>query len=279
MEYRTSRDGNVLKIVDELNKAVIYSCAVTNVGMVRGNNEDNVQIWTFGKTTLGMVADGMGGAAGGEEASRLTVEAVQQGFIDNLPADPQNWLSIPEKEVAQMLSHTLMLANQAIIDRAAADHQLHGMGTTATLVLLNGMRAIFAHIGDSRAYLFDSESQHINQVSNDHSFVEALVESGHLTRDQAEIHPMRNVLYRALGQKPDNEVEIDIYMRDLNIGDRLVLCSDGLPRHLKSFEIGDIVRAGTQADEIAQQLIDLANERGGEDNVSAVVLMVEPLTP
>lgn len=274
MNYRTSHDGSTLIINDDRNQLVIRSSALSNVGMVRGNNEDNVEIWAFEQFMLGLVADGMGGAAGGEEASQLAVEAVQIDFVEALD-ETDALREVTEDQITDMLRHALVQANQMVLEKASQDTALHGMGTTATMVLLHGTKAIFAHIGDSRGYLIDGHTGMIDRVTNDHSFVEALVVSGHLTKEQAEVHPMRNVLYRALGQKGEEELEIDIYVYDLNVGDRLVLCSDGLPRHVKDHEIAEIAMSSSEPQEIAQMLIDLANERGGEDNVSAVVLLIE----
>lgn len=273
MQYRTSRDGEVLSVMDEINKISIHGSTLTNVGRVRGNNEDNVQVWAFDNFMLALVADGMGGAAGGEEASRMAVDAIQADFVETLP-ESARLQEITEEDIADKMRFALAKANQAVLERAARDHQLHGMGTTATLVLVHGTRAIFAHIGDSRAYMIDGTSQEIRRVTSDHSFVEALVSSGHLTPEQAADHPMRNVLYRALGQKPDAELEIDIYTHDLKIGDRIILCSDGLSRHVKDDEIAQMATSSDAPQAIARQLIALANERGGEDNVSVIVLIL-----
>ena len=125
MEYRTSRQGDTLSIIDKENSISIRSSALSSVGMVRGNNEDSVQLWSFDNFTLGLVADGMGGAAGGEEASRIAVEAVQQAFVESLPDDTSEWRSTSEDEIASKLNDALTRANQNVLDRAARDHQLH----------------------------------------------------------------------------------------------------------------------------------------------------------
>jgi PPM family protein phosphatase len=270
MRYQTPQDDEILSISDTQTDIQILGCAVSSVGMVRGNNEDSVQLWVFEPYMLGLVADGMGGAAGGEEASRLAVEAVQDGFVESLP-DSQ----LTDSELSDKMRMALSKANQSVIDMAAQNHELQGMGTTATLVLLHTTHAIFAHIGDSRGYWIDGSTGNITRVTSDHSFVEALVISGHLTRQQAAEHPMKNVLYRALGQKGETELEIDILSQDLHIGDRLILCSDGLPRHLEDEKIAEISLAYDSPRDIAQNLIDLTNERGGEDNVSVIVFVLK----
>ncbi len=274
MKYLKGHQNDTLRVHDTASGVVILGGAVSSTGMVRGNNEDSVQLWTFQEYILGLVADGMGGAAGGEEASRIAVEAIQGAFLDNLP-DDQTWDKTSEEDISRKLRQALIQANENVLQRAEQDHSLEGMGTTATLVLLRGTRAIFAHIGDSRAYWIKSQSQDISRVTHDHSFVEALISSGHLTREQAEVHPMRNVLYRALGQKADSDFDVDIFSHNLSPHDRLVLCSDGLPRHLADWEIAEVALAYSEPRRIAQRLIDVANERGGEDNVSAVVFIVE----
>jgi serine/threonine protein phosphatase PrpC len=151
------------------------------------------------------------------------------------------------------------------------------MGTTVTLALVRGVQATIAHVGDSRAYLVDSHNERIIQVTDDHSFVEALVAAGHLTHEQAEEHPMRNVLYRALGQGED--IDIDVYEVRLRANDRLVLCSDGLTRHVKAQEIAEVVLINRAPEIASQTLIDLANARGGEDNVSVIIILVEKDIP
>lgn len=272
MDYRAGQDGETLTIVAE-NGITIRANARTDMGMIRSNNEDNVQVWTFDKFVVGMVADGMGGAAGGEHASRLAIEAVQAAFVHAYP-DADSWEQASEAEITTQMIQSLIQANQDVLDMAAEDHHLQGMGTTTTMVILRGRRALFAHIGDSRAYQVDGTSRRVSQVSKDHSFVEALVTSGHLTPEQAAVHPMKNVLYRALGQKPESELEVDIYTRDLKPNDRLILCSDGLPRHVTDFEIGDMAIKLDDPAEITQRLINLAKERGGEDNVSVIAFIV-----
>jgi len=138
---------------------------------------------------------------------------------------------------------------------------------------VHGQRALVAHVGDSRAYLVDGEDGWINQITSDHSFVEALLSAGHITEEQAVQHPMRNVLYRALGQTPDTAA--DMYDRYLKAGDRIVLCSDGLARHVRPDEIARLVLADDSPEGATRRLIDLANERGGEDNISVVVIQLE----
>src|SRR5258708_17553717 len=264
--------GAPLVVPDTDFNLLAVGSARTNVGQVRENNEDKVSLWGLDGVILAIVADGMGGAAAAEVDSRLTVDAVQADLLgasrgsDNLPA-------LSETDLSSRLVDAIHDANKAVVQRAQDEPTLKGMGTTSTLALIRGNRAMIAHVGDSRAYIVDGKEGWINQVTDDHSFVQALVASGHITPEQAKQHPMGNVLYRALGQSL--ELEVDIYTRYLKAGDRLVICSDGLTRHLQPADIAKIVLENEDPQEATQGLIELANSRGGEDNVSAVVIMMQ----
>ncbi|HVO41035.1 MAG TPA: protein phosphatase 2C domain-containing protein, partial [Aggregatilineales bacterium] len=189
---------------------VALGSARTSVGQVRTNNEDNVALWAIDGVLLALVADGLGGEAAGEQASRLAVEAVQADFLgEEREAELLHTLS--EDDLSQRMTNAIRAANRAVFERSRSDLHLKGMGTTSTLALVRGNRALIAHVGDSRAYLIDGHEGSIHQVTNDHSFTQALVASGHITAEQATGHPMSNVLYRALGQQP--EVEVDIFSR------------------------------------------------------------------
>lgn len=251
----------------------LRSSARTSTGQVRENNEDNVHLWARDQFVLAIVADGMGGAAAGEEASRIAVEAVHEDFTKPDANDNYSYKTSDEDVLMNRLKTAIRSANHNIVHRALVQPEFKGMGTTLTLALVRGTDVMVAHVGDSRAYLIDQEEHEITQITSDHSFVEALVAAGHITREEAEDHPMRNVLYRALGQS--EEVEVDFHHHHLHIGDRLVLCSDGLTRHVKREEIAQIALAEDNPDVTTQKLVDLANSRGGEDNISVVVIKVE----
>jgi protein phosphatase len=175
-----------------------------------------------------------------------------------------------ESDLSELLIKAIRDANQTVVERARNEPALKGMGTTSTLILVRGNRVLAAHVGDSRLYLVDGDTAMINQVTDDHSFVQALVASGHITPEQARTHPMGNVLYRALGQSLD--LEVDVYTRYLKANDRLVVCSDGLTRHILPEEIGEVVMRNPEPEKATQELIDLANSRGGEDNISVIVI-------
>lgn len=271
----------------------LRSSARTNTGKVRENNEDQVFLLEYDHLVLAMVADGMGGAAAGEEASRIAIETIHEGLLNESGgyaengttgsgSEPTNRVNSSEviskidsmsaDVLSDKLRHVIRTANVNIVEHAQNVPELKGMGTTVTMALVRNTYAIIGHVGDSRAYLVDGHDSSISQITSDHSFVEAMVAAGHISRAEAEDHPMRNVLYRALGQA--EEVDVDVYHSYLRVGDRLVLCSDGLTLHVKPHEIARI--ASENRPEVAsQKLIELTNERGGRDNVSVVVISIE----
>lgn len=266
--------GTALTLPDDAAPArlVARAAARTDVGRVRENNEDRVGLWARGGVVLALVADGMGGAAAGEEASRLAMEAVQADFMGQ-PRGSEILDTLPDDEVAEKLRIAVRRANRAVIHRTTAHPEFQGMGTTITLAFVRDRRAVIVHVGDSRAYLVKTREGWINQITDDHSFVEALLAAGHITQEQAAIHPMRNVLYRALGQFDD--ADADVYTRVLEEDDRLILCSDGLTRHVSAEEIAAIASENEEPSAITKALVDLANARGGQDNVSVIALIME----
>lgn len=249
------------------HKIRLRSSARSDTGKVRDNNEDNVRLSIQNDVVVAIVADGMGGAVAGEEASRIAVEQICNQFFEHTLD------KVEEDQLAGNMRDAITYANEQIVIEAQQHPELKGMGTTVTMAVVRGTRLILGHVGDSRAYLVDGDDGEIIQVTSDHSFVQALVTAGHISAEEAEDHPMRNVLYRALGQSYD--IEVDLYFEKISIGDRIVLCSDGLTLHLNPNEIAQIVTASDDPDETSQKLIDLANSRGGKDNVSAIVINVE----
>ncbi|MCA9903457.1 MAG: Stp1/IreP family PP2C-type Ser/Thr phosphatase [Anaerolineae bacterium] len=253
-------------------KRGLRSGARTSVGQVRENNEDSIHLDSSDDYVLAIVADGMGGAVAGEEASRLAVEAIREKLAD-WPGG-ENDAKLKTEQIAGQLRAAIRWGNDSIVQRATDSPELRGMGTTVTLAYVRYSQAVIAHVGDSRAYLVSMNSlPRVRQITDDHSFVEALVNSGYLTPEEAAEHPMRNVLYRALGQT--EELDVDIYHTRLRPGDRLILCSDGLTRHVKPAEIAEKVLTETDPQSASDALIELANSRGGEDNISAIVVMVD----
>lgn len=237
--------------------------AVSDVGKERLSNQDNIGCLRFtdNQNFLLLVADGMGGHQAGEIASQVAVQNVQQQFTD-LPS---------YNGFAQALHASFKSANKAVYQLAQGNSELAGMGTTlVALVVINGL-AYYANVGDSRLYwLRDGVC---TQLSHDHTWVAYMVATGLLTPEQAEDHPDRHLLTRALGTKP--EVDIDISERPLSIklGDCFLLCSDGLYDLVSDTEISQILINNT-AQVACQQLVALANNRGGHDNISAIAVKI-----
>lgn len=257
----------------------LRSSARTSNGKVRENNEDSIHLWTQPVQVFAIVADGMGGAAAGEEASRIAVETIREGLVGSIavngdvPSMGDTSPLLDEDAITEHMRQAIRTANMTIVQKAELHPEYKGMGTTVTMAFIRNTYAIIGHVGDSRAYLIDGQDGHIIQVTSDHSFVQALVAAGHISEEEADDHPMRNVLYRALGQARD--VEIDVYYERLRANDRLVLCSDGLTLHVRPAEIAQLTLAAANPEEASQKLIDLANQRGGRDNVSVIVVKVE----
>ena len=226
--------------------------AKSDVGRVREANEDSYLV----NEPLFVVADGMGGHIAGDVASSTAVETIKKQSGDASPDDMET------------LARLVRSANSEIWEKAQGDPTLKGMGTTCTLLLLDGAKAHFAHVGDSRAYLLRAST--LTQVTEDHSLVGRMVKEGRLTIEEAENHPQRSIITRALGV--DSDVEVDLLTVDLAPDDRIVMCSDGLSSMIGS----DVMTTAlTQTDDpqaAADRLVELANEAGGEDNITVVVL-------
>lgn len=246
----------------------IASGGVTDVGRVRTNNEDCFRIIT--PLNLFVLADGMGGEAHGEIASAMAVETVVKHCLD-AEANPAakvlgkvepNWSANTKR-----LSTALHLANRSIFKSAEEHPEQHGMGATLTAAWINRARLSIAHVGDSRAYLLRGGS--LLQLTRDHSLVAEQVRRGMLTVAEAEESEMQSVLLRALGAQADIEVDAEehiLFPRDV-----LLLCSDGLTRMVTEPEIAGVLQAETDPVRAAEELVALANDRGGPDNITVVI--------
>ena len=232
--------------------------ARTDRGLLRSNNQDSV----YAGERLLIVADGMGGHAAGDLASRVVVAAFA-------PLDEQP----PGFDLMAPLRRAMEDGNQAIADMVAQEPDLDGMGTTATAMLFDGPRMGLAHIGDSRAYLYRNGV--LRQLSHDDTFVQSLVDDGRITEDEAAHHPQRNLLLRALN---GSEPEPMLAMREISVGDRFLLCSDGLSGVVSPEAIADTL-AGPDTDRVADTLIELALIGGGPDNVTVIVADVLDVGP
>ncbi len=233
--------------------------AATDVGRIRDRNEDGwIAIPGVG---LFAVADGMGGHAAGEVASRLALETLSERLSGGPPADRET--------VADALREAVVAAGRRIREEATRDPNRAGMGTTVTaLQLLAGGDAVLAHVGDSRAYLFRAGT--LRRLTRDHTWVQEQVERGQLTEEGARIHPAASMLTRAVGT--EETVRADIVDCHWRPGDVFLLCSDGLTGPVSEPEIEAVLAAGSNPGEEARALVDLALRRGGPDNVTAVVV-------
>ncbi|HEY4409164.1 MAG TPA: Stp1/IreP family PP2C-type Ser/Thr phosphatase [Acidimicrobiia bacterium] len=226
------------------------SGARTDVGRGRPENEDSILVDDAGG--LWAVADGMGGHRAGEVASATAIETLQDAYRAGTP-----------------LAEAVEEANAAVFSKAADDDALRGMGTTLTAVALEGgATALLGHVGDSRAYILRDGA--VTQVTDDHSLVEQLVREGRLSPEEAHTHPQRAIITRALGV--DAHVEVDTYRVDLQPGDRLLICSDGLTNMLSDDTIAATLRRHPDPQQAADTLVDMANQAGGDDNITVVVL-------
>jgi len=248
-----------VRVVDGLRIA-----SATDVGRRRSENEDCHVVWgpedpeELGRRgVLLVVADGMGGANAGEAASRIATEVVLETFREH-----------PDKEPDEILRTGIETANSTIHDQAAEHAEQHGMGTTCTTLIVRGRDVWLGHVGDSRAYIVRSGS--IVRLTRDHSLVSELVEQGYLSEEDAKHDPRRNVVTRSVGATDAVEVDAERVSETLRVGDALVMCSDGLHGQVTDSEIA---RAASENDPEAacQHLIDLANERGGPDNITVIV--------
>jgi PPM family protein phosphatase len=253
----------------------LRSSARSDRGRVRQNNEDSVHLWAEDHNILAVVADGMGGAVAGEEASRIAVQTVQDKFITKQHRSPDTYADYDPDDLADLLFEAVREANSNIYQRAMIKPELKGMGTTITMAFARENSVVLAHVGDSRAYYVDGSVGEIEQLTDDHTFVNALLKAGHIDEAEAKNHPMSNVLYRALGQSEDLDIDV-LHGITMHVGDRMVLCSDGLTLHVSEEEIGDVAMTTEDPHEISQELVNLALSRGGKDNVSVIVIIAEP---
>lgn len=266
-----SNEKAVIEEQDATGEAImrITSCGITDVGLKRGHNEDNFLI--NDELNLFVVADGMGGHAGGEYASAICVNTVEE-IVTSIEVAASGDASgdDPVDIARERLRYALRLAGRRIHEKASVEQEFHGMGTTAVALLMDGPNAVVAHVGDSRLYMM--REGNFEQVTEDHSFVARQVKAGVMTEEEAKSHRMRNVIYRSLGYQED--VEVDVQIRAVRKGDRFLLCSDGLSGHIDGDELGGYLdKYGPQ--EAARRLIEVACERGGDDNITVLIVRVE----
>jgi len=247
---------------------------LSDIGMVRGNNQDAILSLVASSAStddlpdfgLFIVADGMGGHHDGEKASAITTRIVTQHVLEHiLGAILDQKMDDPDRPaITEVLRDALQRANQAV------SAQIPEGGTTASMVAIIGTLAYIAHVGDSRIYQITDGG--IEQITRDHSLVQRLIELDQLTPEEAAEHPQRNVLYRAVGQ--NETLDVDAITRRLPPRSRLLLCSDGLWNLVPEETIREISAKHSSPQEVCDRLVNLANDRGGPDNVSVIVVQV-----
>ena len=238
----------------------------TDVGRVRQDNQDDYRAGELpGDAAWALVCDGMGGARGGREASQCACSVIERCFQE------QYSQCIPGEEET-FLKKALLSANRFVFQKAMQDEALAGMGTTAVCALVRSGRVYLCHAGDSRAYLF--RDGRLTQLTHDHSYVQELVDCGTITVEEAEHHPQKNIITRALGV--DYRLDSEFTCQELQNGDLLLLCSDGLTNAVPRDQLEQLLGTGSFYD-LPDQLIRTANENGGPDNITALLLSVEPM--
>lgn len=249
----------------------LTACGLTDVGQVRSHNEDAILLEP--SLNLYAVADGMGGHKGGEFASKICLDTLK----DYLTRAAQGQaplvgeLDSAHSDAVKLLGSAVSFANRAVFEAAGAKPEWRGMGTTLVALTVVGHRVAIAHVGDSRAYLL--RNNHFEQLTQDHSWIEEQVRAGLMTRDEALFAKGRNVLTRAIGQEAT--VKVDLGELELQAGDRLLLCSDGLYGMVADEEIAALISAAGSSEAACRELVACANGRGGRDNISVLLLTVE----
>lgn len=239
----------------------------TDLGKTRPINEDNFYVSEYVSkmnAIYAMVADGMGGHNAGETASGAAIgevsEFINQYFTDQVPAE----------QIRDLLIAAIKSANKLIYSEGQDNVKFAGMGTTLTVCFLYGNHATVAHVGDSRAYIIREDV--IHKITSDHSLVAELLQSGQITPEQARNHPQKNVITRAVGTDP--HIEIDVYEFEVRTNDIILLCTDGLSNMLTDQEMYRLIQEAEGMEEAAHTLVDAANENGGFDNITAVLLKI-----
>lgn len=228
--------------------------ARSDVGLLRNNNQDSA----YASANLLAVADGMGGAAGGDIASSVVI-----GHLA-----PLGEASGTANTMLVDLTTALQSAHDELVERSSNDRKLRGLGTTCTAILRSGNKLAMVHIGDSRAYLLRDGL--LTQVTTDHSFVQYLIDSGQITKEEAETHPKRNYILRVLGDTP-GDVAVDETVREAVVGDRWLLCSDGLSGVVSDETLQEVLTEYPNLSQCADKLVELALLGGGPDNVTCIV--------
>lgn len=234
----------------------------TDIGKVRESNQDCFVLSTDGALPVwAVVCDGMGGVSGGYYASSTAAAS----FTHSMEA---SFEGLKPRQIENLLREAISVANTGVYEAACAQSDLTGMGTTLVAALVLDETAYVAHVGDSRAYLIGKDGAH--RLTVDHSVVQQLVQIGQITEDEARVHPEKHMITRAVGVK--ESVDADVHSFRLKKGDRLLLCTDGLTNFISDDELAALAAEHPEAEEAVAALIETALQRGGSDNITAVIL-------
>lgn len=241
----------------------MHAVGLTDVGRVRSINQDSFHL--IKEKNISIVADGMGGHAAGDQASKIAVKTITDilDAYDFSEEEGESGMSVEE-----LVRYSLQEANEQILLASLSNQHLQGMGTTAIVAVESKGKLFIGHVGDSRTYLI--RNQKISQITEDHSVVQQLVKAGAISEAEAEVHPYKNVITRCLGMQAN--VEPDTLEMVLEPGDRILMCSDGLSNMVSDATMEQFVNESETPELTCQKLIDLANENGGTDNITAVLL-------
>lgn len=231
----------------------------TDIGLVRSSNQDAFRVGKFDSGTAWTVlCDGMGGASGGDIASKMAVDLIAERILGNYNDNMKT------SSVANLLESAINFASIKIFDMAREDETLSGMGTTVVAAVIRDGEVMISHAGDSRAYIIGED---IRQVTTDHSIVQEMLDRGEITEEEAKHHPIKNYITRALGVK--DRISVDFTTEDFGEKDILLMCSDGLSNMIESDSLKELVKCAD--DDTCKKLVDTANSNGGKDNITVVI--------
>lgn len=267
--FNLFRKKNKQAVPESSNESIELSdlnvIVLSDLGNIRTNNEDNGMFYKVAdeqvireKGYLLIVADGMGGHQAGEVASKMAADTISSEYFK------LNANGGIEKNLAKVFT----LANKNIFEKARSKKEYNGMGTTCTALVVINQTVYYAHVGDSRAYLQKGDS--ITQITEDHTYVQELVNNGDITAEEAATHSKRNILTNAMGTKPDLRIDTGVCKFKFEDNDRLLLCSDGLYDYLNDKELNEILQSGGLKT-AAELMVRQAKERGGHDNITVVI--------
>ncbi|WP_342512649.1 Stp1/IreP family PP2C-type Ser/Thr phosphatase [Sporosarcina sp. FSL K6-1522] len=237
---------------------------LTDIGRKRTVNEDSAAVYTLPDgVLLAVIADGMGGHRGGDFASSTAIQVIGEQFMK------LDLSQLKEQEDrAEWLIEAVLHVNRLLYDTANNNEEYKGMGTTLEAALIQGRSCLVSHIGDSRVYAINKEG--VRQVTKDHSYVNILLDSGEISEEEAAVHPQRNWIMKAVGS--ERTIEPDLYSIDLDEETYLLLCTDGLSNKVDKQLMQEIVLSDANLRDKTEELVDLANQMGGEDNISVILI-------